>query len=481
MNPDFSTNTGMGSYADPLARVFDAFVALEGEHAAHELELGGTRIWSALRRTMFINLLQMLQITGEFQSSAPILRARKENAWRNIVMRSPVLRMKPAPNVVVKWERLQRINGDPADVISWPILDCLPREETLEFDAYGNVSRHGPNSFSLESLTLPTKLAGRLRPASILPPAARSIARLEDALATLAGQPFPLAEMFAREAACFALRRSVMARLFKRWGTKTVFVCVAYGHLALVAAAKDAGARVIEVQHGLIGRTHTGYDFPNGIRPAYQPDTILLFGEYWKNAARYPDGIELVTFGAPFIRAKLDAASAANAGRARRNAIMFISQPGIFRQLLDFALRVAAIDGAPKVIFRLHPNDDPAQVNKLVSQAGLPRSRFEISAGGGGGVTLEQQCEVSFQAGAFSTSVLEGIAAGARTFLAPVPGVSINAALVNSNLAQWVSSPEDLVSKISQSPESDPAGVETVRETFFAKAVPAIIKDIIRA
>lgn len=60
---------------------------------------------------------------------------------------------------------------------------------------------------------------------------------------------------------------------------KKVFLTVAYVNCARVKAAKDLGIEVIEFQHGIINKSHYGYNVSKLIDSNFYPDFLLSFGE----------------------------------------------------------------------------------------------------------------------------------------------------------------------------------------------------------
>lgn len=60
---------------------------------------------------------------------------------------------------------------------------------------------------------------------------------------------------------------------------KVVFLTVSYANFGYIKAWKEAGIRVVEMQHGLIGDGHYGYVYHKIIDAEQFPDEILVFGE----------------------------------------------------------------------------------------------------------------------------------------------------------------------------------------------------------
>ena len=56
---------------------------------------------------------------------------------------------------------------------------------------------------------------------------------------------------------------------------------------ALIAALRDLGIKSVEIQHGLISASDYYYVYSEKLKPGLEkalfPDTIGLYGQYWKN------------------------------------------------------------------------------------------------------------------------------------------------------------------------------------------------------
>ncbi len=260
----------------------------------------------------------------------------------------------------------------------------------------------------------------------------------------------------------FESRARVFTQLFRRLGTRRVFIVVAYSFPDIIEGAHRAGAHVVELQHGLMFRSHTGYDFPDSQDVQYRPDEIWLFGDHWRTAARHDPRTKLTVFGAPHIRARI--AAAANR-TGDRHGLIVLSQPAVTGQLSRFAIELASLPGTPHILYRLHPNESADAVREAARLSGLGPDRFEVSIGGGGTRTMELQAAHRYQLGVFSTAVVEGLALGCETMILGIPGWSALQSLVDDGLAKLVVTPEQAAAAMT-GPPSAAAVVEADR--FFA-------------
>lgn len=60
---------------------------------------------------------------------------------------------------------------------------------------------------------------------------------------------------------------------------KVVFLTVSYANFGYIRAWKEAGIKVVEMQHGLIGDGHYGYTYHTEFQQEQFPDEIIVFGE----------------------------------------------------------------------------------------------------------------------------------------------------------------------------------------------------------
>lgn len=73
---------------------------------------------------------------------------------------------------------------------------------------------------------------------------------------------------------------------------KVIFHTVSYANFGYIAAWKDKGIRVVEMQHGLIGDGHYGYVYHQEFDNNQFPDDVLVFGEsdarFFETMTKFP-------------------------------------------------------------------------------------------------------------------------------------------------------------------------------------------------
>jgi hypothetical protein len=241
-----------------------------------------------------------------------------------------------------------------------------------------------------------------------------------------------------------------MKEICQNLGTKTMFLSNGYGasNMAMLEGARLAGARIIELQHGIISKYHLGYSYPGRASVPHMPDELWCFGQYWIDTTPLPSSMKTRVIGAPYV----DAAQRAIESTAPRNPkqVVFNSQGVVGKLILDFAIETALRRKDLKIIFRLHPSEDFSSYQKLLRKYVIIPDNFSLSARMPNIFAL--QAESGIQVGAFSTTLFEGMALGTRTICLDLPGAEyMNPAIARGDVIK-VKSVEELVAQIDYAP-----------------------------
>ena len=207
---------------------------------------------------------------------------------------------------------------------------------------------------------------------------------------------------------------AVFTEFFKRAKVKDLYLVDAYSNQWITVAAHAAGARVHEIQHGFVNEFHPAYSYPLGSpKLDHTPDELLVWGNFWAQGVSLPNGMNVRVSGAS---RQFNEARAQLAKLVRdEKQVLFTSQGAVSVELQKAAVTAAASLPDFKVVYRLHPNEDLASY----PTENLP-SNFSYSHQTP--VFLELLAQSAYLVGAFSTTLYEGMALGAKVLVLPLPG-----------------------------------------------------------
>mgnify|MGYP001087615177 CR=1 FL=1 len=185
----------------------------------------------------------------------------------------------------------------------------------------------------------------------------------------------------------------------------------------IIAAAKDSGIKVSELQHGVITKYHLGYSYPEGspnIR--FIPDSLFVWSDFWRENLFNIWPTQLDTYSNKYFDKKIS--DYAHVER-QDNAIVIISQGAISSQLADQILLNLNKFINYKVYYKLHPSEYGNWQNNQSLVEISKNKNFKLVED----VDLfELFSKCKYQVGVFSTALFEGIEFGCKLILVDLPG-----------------------------------------------------------
>lgn len=401
--------------------VWNALVRAERESGVVTATVQKVQVYPYYRTRIYYAVLTSL---GIFDDPHPTMGAqppeaeRRQGEWDAVI--DEIAHSRRARNVVVPWVR----TVGSADPYSEPVLNRLASSRRGAFrlaisDPEADIDDRAIKAWARSEFepAVAAELRAAPRDLEHITTAWQNFARsvLDELpgadLGKFAEFPFYLAR------SSIALTRAYSA-LFRRWRTRRVFIVNAYSHPAIVAGAKAAGARVIELQHGFLSPYHPAYSFPHRVRVQSSPNRIVTWGSFWREGMSLARGTRIRSGGATesFERARAHALS----DDKRSNMLVVTSQGAVGEAL--FASAVAFARAAPEldVVFRLHPNESLPAFEQLLDALDDPPPNLSLSHRDPPFVTLLGSAR--FVVGAFSTTLYEGVALGARVIALTLPG-----------------------------------------------------------
>ena len=201
----------------------------------------------------------------------------------------------------------------------------------------------------------------------------------------------------------FAFRSFLLKR-----NVKYAFVVCGHNKEPFIEACRELSVPVTEIQHGIIGRGHTGYDFKNWDKVPYFSDRFLAFGRSWPKTCHFPKNVKIEVAGDWWLMKKREV-SLANIQRDPA-LLLVLSQATVSNLLREVVCEFLSVNTEYSVIWRPHPNEYPEEVEKFFRDSEFGhRLRLDSKTG-----LVEQACQSSVAIGVYTTALLEAIFCGCR-------------------------------------------------------------------
>ena len=373
------------------------FTELEAKHDLLNHKIDGWNLY-ALRRVKFFYAVAVA--LGIYSDPHPA-SAAAGNKPQSISLDFSGINQ--TPSVVIPFRRL--VGG--VDPYSQTIAGMLENPSVLEWDWISRVQNTARTNARNGLLG---KVARKLTRSGIEAKWAKVVSLFEQEFSVkLDGLAIPKALLLNLEADV-----KVFTDYFKLAKVQDVYLVDAYSNQWVVLAAHAAGAKVHEIQHGFVNEFHPAYSYPLGSpKLSHTPDELLVWGKFWAESVALPSGMTAKVAGASnqFIEYQ---AKLAKLPRTSKQ-ILFTSQGAVSVELQKAAVAAALALPDHQVIYRLHPNEDLASY----PQTGLPKN---FSYSHKTPVFLELVAQSEYLVGAFSTTLYEGLALGAKVLVLPLPG-----------------------------------------------------------
>lgn len=208
----------------------------------------------------------------------------------------------------------------------------------------------------------------------------------------------------------FITRERGWFSLFRTSKSKVLFAVNAW-QLPTVAAAKRAGLRVIEPQHGVISSMHPRLAWNQEIGGAYLADEFWQWGSYWGEGL--PTSVKRVTIGAPSFVSE-------QRGVVKKRQLLVIGQPQQSKNIIQFARFIAASVKNLDVVFKPHPQEKLDEVLASLDSFGTRPQNLVIESPTAETLPLIAQSE--FVVGVYSTALFEAVALGCKVGVLKLDG-----------------------------------------------------------
>lgn len=427
---------------------------LEDNYNLLDYEIKGVKIWQYLRYKIYVEISKDLAIFNqahtEKYSNLDLVRAFPHYLY-NSITKNPLFGNYTKNILVFDHNRKILVNDEYADIYTKYLIEEF---DDIEYEILENpyIHRHFVKNDPLRKYLDYAYLS--YYPKSLFLFKFTSdqkyfINKITSEINTYFGISLDIEGLFSKYLRIFLHFYDFYNRLIKKRKYKKIYLVVSYGPVVvpLTAAAKNNGVQVIELQHGVIGPYHLGYNYPNHVDEIkYFPDIFYSFGDYWKETVNLPiSNKNIVTYGYPYMREMIEKYKHLP---NKTNQILFISQGAIGLELSRFAYHLAEKLDNYKIIYKLHPGEYDrwkAEYAELVAASNL--DNVEVIDNNGKNL-YEYLAESPLLVGVFSTAVYEGLSFKCKTFLVDLPGIEHMQYLIDKGIVKKVTNPDDLLDSL---------------------------------
>ncbi len=428
---------------------------LENEYDLLNKEIEGVKVWQLTR---FIVYSEIAEKTGTFTKPHTI-----KNSWsdkikafpsyfHNTLIKNPLSGNYEKEILIFDHPRKIAIDGDNIDIYTKYYIDELDDDKYDVIERpYLNkhISKKEKNRKYLDYLYLVSYLPIELSEVKFINKDLIWIQKLQNEINTYFDIEIDLVKLFSMNIIKYKCYYKFYLKLLEKRKCKTVVLVVSYLpiNIPLIAAAKENGIQVIEIQHGTIGPYHLGYNFPNyDSELAYFPDIFYSFGEYWSETIEFPiDKENIIPYGFPHLKNRIKQYEQIS---KIDKQILFISQGAIGKELSKFAYEVAQALDEYSIIYKLHPGEydrwkdeykELVLASKLKNVTVIDNNQREL---------YSYFAESEYQIGVFSTAIYEGLAFNCKTLLVNLPGIEYMKYLIEKGIAKKITNIEQLKTQI---------------------------------
>ena len=235
----------------------------------------------------------------------------------------------------------------------------------------------------------------------------------------------------------FIAERHGYRKLLMPIAANTVYMVNA-ARMSFQAAAQSLDMRVVEIQSGVFSKYSLQFSWPGSPKVDYLPNEIYTWGEYFTAGIEHAANQSIRVIGST---EEFDSVRESNIARNSKQ-VVFLTQPLVGNDILRAALEFAALQPKLNVIVKMHPRNDLADFESIISAAGGAPSNFTLMQNERTSLEIIAESEVAV--GAFSTALIEAAGLGTKVAVLRLPGWQHLAPLVDGGYATAFDGAADL-------------------------------------
>lgn len=474
-----------------VKEVCTEFFKLENEHNLNYIKIQKVYPWELVRLYLYYEITRKLNIFSSAQQSSVSLFDKFKSFLpfiKNSILYNPLSGKDTYDVLIFNHPRKVLNNGKYMDIYSYFLgdtLDEMGKSYEIIDSPYLNkhyIKKDKHVKFN-DRILLASYFYKKTHKIEYNEKESETIRSIETLIRASFGVDVNLFEIFTDHILNFQYEYEKYKQLLTEKKVRQVYAVVAYENKPLIAACKDLGVDILELQHGVISKYHLGYSYPSENitlksgsyeHIEYFPNKILSFGDYWQDASAYPiKKHSIFSIGFPYFE---ENSRKYKDVEKKKNQILFISQGVIGKYLSEFAFELASkLDEEEyEFIYKLHPGEyETWRENYPKLLEAQKQCNFNV-VDNDNPALYQLFAESEYQVGAFSTAIYEGLAFNCKTFIVDVPGIEYLDDLIEKNIVVKVRNSNDMINKLN---DLDLNSYNT--DFFFKNYDEQLLKDII--
>lgn len=400
--------------------------ALEAQYSLLDYTLSGVRVWQARRINIYYHLAQNLGLYS--QPNKPFTKLNKIKSSFQMLCSSIVsnpLFLPKSDCLIVTHPRVKKIAGVGfEDIYTYYLSEKLKNDgvsvSILEQHQNGEHFSHAmPNKKYSDFITLYSKFCRMIDFNRKLSNPNDFLKLIELNIYKDLGVKIDLYKEFDSYSKQFNSIYKVFGAVLDKASPSVLYIVVSYDMSPYIKAAKERGIKVVELQHGTLGKYHLGYSFPRGIPSLdYFPDELYVWSKYWKvqaDLALFP--VATKVYGFDYLESEKARITDKN---KVSNSVILISQGALTKKIASFLLNNFDLFSGLDFIYKLHPAEYGRwrECQELVALSNMPN------------IEVIEDCDLyqkfsnsEYVVGVFSTAIFEAVEFGCKPMLLDLPGI----------------------------------------------------------
>ncbi len=407
----------------------ESFFFLEKKYKLLDYKIDDVFIWQYLRMHLYYRLAVQVGVLEEPHNKVV------KTGWvsklinyftlvKYIIFNNPFLKKsKKYDNAIFEHERCGEVNGLNVDIYSQHIRDeLLAQGESVAVLDRPQGFRHSKQDFKkhrhyLDYIYTLAKFRSKLVNVKFSKKDENLIDDLQKEIYESFGVNFNFKREFIWGIKRYKALMPLFTKLLKKIAVNKLYIVVSYGFYDVIAAAKSLGVEVIELQHGIVGEYHLGYNF-NSIHfnREYLPDEFICWSDSWGNCINWSfNKITIKEYS--YQKNNIDQYLSK---RTKRDAITIISQGAIGHSIAQYVVDnfESKFSNYTKIYYKLHPSEFAIK-DEYSALKEIPNLTVVCDE-----INLFELFALSHSVvGVFSTALFEAEAMGCNILLMPISGV----------------------------------------------------------